>query len=412
MSHSPLFSVVLATYNRGRHITPTILSVLRQTFADFELIVVGDGCDDDTEQAVRSFGSDKISWRDLKQNSGSQSVPNNEGIGRSRGRWICYIGHDDIWAPDHLTRLRDVIAGDSAADFVVSGCIYYGPDGSEVYYVTGLFEASDAAFRHFFPPASIAHRRDVPDRIGNWPDPRAITLPVDADFLLRAAHAGLRFRSTGRISVHKFAGGHRYLSYLRPTSSEQIAMLRSLERDEEGRHDRIIEIAKRQGLFMGICYGEHSHLDKGYWHEWNRKNKGLSRPQLRPFSGAAVIVQSDEPRGLDWHGLETGRRPFRWSGPNPRPKILIPFTGGWVRIAIRLHCPPPAELSVFVEDRKATHKVEIGPDGACSIVFLAQLSRSDDTILTLHAPVSCAIEPSRDSRRLGIAVSDIVLEPP
>ena len=159
MAHSPFFSIVLATYNRGRHIEPTIASVLRQTFDDFELIVVGDGCADDTEQAVTSFRSERISWRNLETNGGSQSFPNNAGIRSARGRWIAYIGHDDIWAPDHLACLRETIARGEATDFAVSGAIYHGPAGSGVHYVTGMFERSAAALQHFFPPSSLAHLR-------------------------------------------------------------------------------------------------------------------------------------------------------------------------------------------------------------------------------------------------------------
>src|SRR6185437_11947979 len=105
MRDDPFFSVVLATYGRGRHIAPTIESVLRQAFSRLELIVVGDGCSDETEAVVGSFNSDRVSWRNLAQNCGSQSFPNNEGIRRARGPWICYIGHDDIWSPDHLAEV-------------------------------------------------------------------------------------------------------------------------------------------------------------------------------------------------------------------------------------------------------------------------------------------------------------------
>ena len=69
MRDDPYFSIVLATYNRGQHIVPTIESVLRQTFSDYELIVVGDGCDDDTEQAVAAFPSERISWQNLPRSS-------------------------------------------------------------------------------------------------------------------------------------------------------------------------------------------------------------------------------------------------------------------------------------------------------------------------------------------------------
>ncbi len=117
------FSVVLATYNRGDHIKPTIESALRQTVQDFELIVVGDGCNDGTRDAVLSFPTPKISWSHLEGNSGSQSAPNNEGIRTAQRPWIAYLGHDDIWAPDHLERLREVIESEPVPDVAVSGCV-------------------------------------------------------------------------------------------------------------------------------------------------------------------------------------------------------------------------------------------------------------------------------------------------
>src|SRR3954464_13616446 len=137
MSERPVFSVILATFGRGRHIEPTIESVWLQSFGDFELIVVGDGCADDTEQAVRSFASKRVTWRNLPRNTGSQSFPNNEGIRSSRGRWIAYMGHDDIWARDHLACMMQTIASCEQVDVVVSGCVYHGPQGSGIQLVAG-----------------------------------------------------------------------------------------------------------------------------------------------------------------------------------------------------------------------------------------------------------------------------------
>ena len=193
----PLYSVVLATYNRGRHIIPTIASVLRQTLADYELLVIGDGCTDDTEATVRSFGDERVIWRNLPQRSGSQSAPNNAGGALARGRYIAYLGHDDLWAPDHLESLGRCLAAHPEASFAVGGCIFYGPPGSGRHYVHGLFEDEQAPWRHFFPPSSVAHRREVPDLIGPWRQPEDVKEPIDLEFMRRAFDAGLRFVSSG-----------------------------------------------------------------------------------------------------------------------------------------------------------------------------------------------------------------------
>ena len=418
MRDDPFFSIVLATYNRGHHIKPTIESVLRQTFTDYELIVVGDGCDDCTEEMVTSFESERISWRNLARNSGSQSFPNNEGIRCARGAWIAYIGHDDVWAPNHLAQLHALVEHNRTTDFAVSGCIFYGPYGSEVYYVTGLFTESDAAFKHFFPPSSFAHRRDVVAHIGEWRQPRSIAAPVDAEFLLRAAQAGLRFASTGCVTVHKFAAGHRYLSYLRQNADEQYTMLQVLDQGSAGYVEHLIEVSKRTNRFMNMRYEDFSRFGNGQLFDHNRMNKGLNRPPLRPLSDMTVIEQTGEPRGLDWHGLGQWLRPVRWSGPNPRPKILIPFVGNRARMAIQIVALPPGakpdDLSVLVENQEVDYTIEGADDGTLRLCFVAPLSRSDYTIVSLHTPIMfCPAEigSSKDGRRLGLAAADIILDP-
>ena len=89
------FSVVIATFNRGRLILPTIESVLRQTRPAHEIIVVGDGCTDDTGEILAATFGDRVRWTNLERNLGSQAYANNEGIRLATGTHIAYLGHDD-----------------------------------------------------------------------------------------------------------------------------------------------------------------------------------------------------------------------------------------------------------------------------------------------------------------------------
>lgn len=417
MADNPSFSIVLSTYGRGRHIVPTIQSVLRQTCDDFELIVVGDGCADDTEAVVRSFADRRIAWANLSQNTGSQSFPNNEGIRLARGRWIAYIGHDDIWASSHLLDIARTIAAGQGLDIVASGCAIHGPPGSDVCHVTGLFDTPDAARQHFFPPASIAHLRDVTARIGEWRDPRVIKPPVDVDVLMRAVQAGLRFASTGRITTHKFASAYRYLSYLRVSSDEQQQMLRALEEGPDIDTQAIIDTAKKLGQFMTLQYVDYSSYPAGYLFEHNRQKRGISRPAKQLLRGRVIMEQTDEYRALDWYEVEVSAKRFRWSGPNPRPRILIPYTGDRARLAIEVRGGHPhsdlREISLFVEEQKVSYAVESGGGGESRLVADIALNPADETVLTLETPMFCPSELgiNEDQRRLGIAVGNVVIEP-
>jgi hypothetical protein len=327
---TPLFSVVLATYNRGRHILPTITSALRQELAEYELIVVGDGCTDDTEAIVRSFGDERIIWRSLPQRAGSQSTPNNSGTGLARGRYIAYLGHDDIWAPNHLSSLQRCFAAHPEASFAVGGCIFYGPPGSGQYHLHGLFDDEQAPSRYFFPPSSVSHRREVPDLIGAWRQPEELRQPVDLEFVDRAFSAGLRFASSGQITVHKFAAGHRYLSYMRPESQEQELVLRMMS--EPGFPNFVAAIRRRVEELGGIARPQNldfSKAEPGEAARNSRKARGLLAPPLQPLRAKLRLRQKTELCAMDWALPHRDARPHRrQSGPNPRPKLLIPVTSG------------------------------------------------------------------------------------
>jgi glycosyltransferase involved in cell wall biosynthesis len=94
--------VVIATYNRARLLKETIESVLKQTFRDFELIVVDDGSTDDTEEVLESYG-DRLRY--FREENRGPSVARNLGIHHARASWISIQDSDDICAPNHLKTL-------------------------------------------------------------------------------------------------------------------------------------------------------------------------------------------------------------------------------------------------------------------------------------------------------------------
>src|SRR4029077_16679146 len=104
----------IPTYNRSRVLRHAVASVLGQSFADFELLVVGDGCTDDSAAVVAGFADPRLRWINLPANSGHQSAPNNEGLRQAKGELIAYLGHDDLWLPHHLQVM--VAAIDDGAD--------------------------------------------------------------------------------------------------------------------------------------------------------------------------------------------------------------------------------------------------------------------------------------------------------
>lgn len=388
---SPAITVLMATYNRGRHIQPSIRSVLGQTFTDFELLVIGDGCNDDTESHVSAFRDPRIQWLNLPERGGSQSFANNAGLQIARAPIIAYIGHDDIWAPEHLAGLKELLDG-SEVDFAVAGAIFHMPPGCKGHQVTGLFEDHSAALQHFFPPSSFAHSKSAADLIGPWLPPLEVRAPVDADFLLRAAKAGLRFRSTGKITVHKFAAGHRYLSYLQHDSSEQEGMLASFPDPEHARRvENIVQEAKQDGTFMVVRYPDFSVYEPGQLARENWARKGLDRQEMQSLGKQPLTLpQRPGPCALDWSDEVTDG--YRYHNQNPNPALLLSVKSFWpVKITLQLkHHMVLRLISGSINGRPFRKKPLRHKNQKTELVLHARLRTDGPSILRLNlTPDQC-----------------------
>lgn len=124
--------MVIATYNRARLLKETIESVLKQTFQDFELIIVDDGSTDDTEKVLKSYG-DRLRY--FRQENRGPSAARNLGIHHACARWISIQDSDDICAPNHLKTLFGFVEKNPDCGMVFANGSYLddpGPKGKTI----------------------------------------------------------------------------------------------------------------------------------------------------------------------------------------------------------------------------------------------------------------------------------------
>lgn len=242
-------SVLIATYNYSSVLWYAVASVLRQSFQDFELIVAGDCCTDDSETVVHSFGDPRVRWLNLRENSGSKSLPLNAAIQVARGEYIAYLGHDDLWHPDHLKTVVNVL-DKSGADFVHTVGVYIPPPGDTQRPVSGIFPEE---FRsgHVLLHSSVIHPRTVLERMGDWPDYRETQIPGDHLFWIHAAEAGLRFVGVPKVTVWKFNASSRPGCYIDRRCEEQARYFKLLEEDPALAEKELIE-ALRSAMIHGL----------------------------------------------------------------------------------------------------------------------------------------------------------------
>lgn len=135
-----LISIVMPAYNCEKIIAESIDSVIRQTYQNWELLVLDDGSKDNTLQIINEFAGKDSRIKSLPNevNKGV-SATRNRGIELAKGSWIAFLDSDDIWEPSKLEKQIE-IAGKKSADFLFTGASYINEDG-EPY--KGIFEVPE-----------------------------------------------------------------------------------------------------------------------------------------------------------------------------------------------------------------------------------------------------------------------------
>jgi hypothetical protein len=431
---TPWVSVIVATYNWSSALQLALQSIAQQDFSDFEVLVVGDACTDDSAQVVAALDDHRFRWHNLARNGGNQWGPNNAGLAIAQGRYVAYLGHDDLWWPTHLRSVVDT-AERTGADVVAAGALIYGPRESGIVSATGVFPHGEYRPRYFFPPSSTLHRRELAERIGGWHAPQRAQTAVDVDFLARCHAAGARFSATQEITVFKFSAAWRRNAYRHRDVSEQRAFLEGMRAGGEAFRLGVVTQALQAAVLDRLHRIELPRESLGTAEartQVNRLFKGSVAPEMPP---PPIQVERSRRRyappmgyaGLEWHAVESHARwgAFRWSGPSTRSFLAFPETRAQP-LTLRL-------LVVAVIQPELLGQVRLSVDGIsipsravtrgegelllCGQVPASPTPGGDDAseplLLRLDLPQTWRpldLEASDDRRWLGLAVGWVEFE--
>ena len=102
MTSDRVVSVIIPVFNSELYVDEAIQSVLAQTFAPIEIVVVNDGSTDGSEKRIDAYGSQILAIH--RQTSGGRpAIPRNVGLRSSSGKYICFLDSDDVMLPDHVS---------------------------------------------------------------------------------------------------------------------------------------------------------------------------------------------------------------------------------------------------------------------------------------------------------------------
>ncbi len=180
-------SVIIPTHNRAGRVGEAIGSVLKQTYRDWELIVVDDGSTDGTAEVVRAFDDARISY--VSQDNRGVSAARNRGIAEARGEFIAFLDSDDRWEPCKLEVQMAFFSAHPDAHICQTEEVWIR-NGVRVNPRKKHAKPSGWIFKECLPlcvvsPSAVMIRRAVFDAIGLFDE--ALVAAEDYDLWLRAS---------------------------------------------------------------------------------------------------------------------------------------------------------------------------------------------------------------------------------
>jgi glycosyltransferase involved in cell wall biosynthesis len=200
-NNNPLISIIIATYNRSEILlNRTLPSILKQSYTNYEVIIVGDKCIDETPQLLNNYPDKRVYFLDLKKRGKypknveqrwfvQGAKPRNIGLSLAKGDWLMFISDDDILYPDCLeVLLKHAISTKSefvsgGYDTIIDGKDQYFPPepwGPNNIMIGGMPSWLYRSYLSFFK-WNIDSWRKKWDR------------PIDYDLQLRFIRSGVTF---------------------------------------------------------------------------------------------------------------------------------------------------------------------------------------------------------------------------
>jgi glycosyltransferase involved in cell wall biosynthesis len=171
----PLLSILLPTHNRTDVLPIALKSIFYQTFQDFEILIVGDGCTDNTAGLVRSFNDERIRWYDLPKAPNFGYANRNIALKEARGKYIGFMAHDDILFYDHFEKCIAALEADQSKEIACTRPLWITRDGMIIPVEFNFNNPSTLdnfiMRKHNAMPAScVVHLRECFEKYGYWDD--------------------------------------------------------------------------------------------------------------------------------------------------------------------------------------------------------------------------------------------------
>jgi teichuronic acid biosynthesis glycosyltransferase TuaG len=192
---TPPISIIVPAYNVEPFLAETLASIQRQTYCEFEVIVVDDGSTDRTSETARQFVEKDARFILLHQKNAGTAAACNTALKHAGGKWIAFLEADDVWLPEKLAAQLDLLKQEPKANLLFTNYLSWDgqKDLARRYSDPDKFPDGDVGrrliFFDLFGTSTVMIKREMLNVVGLFD----VEVPVgqDWDLWLRIAESGL-----------------------------------------------------------------------------------------------------------------------------------------------------------------------------------------------------------------------------
>lgn len=263
---SPLFSIIIPTFNRSSDLERCLNSLVNQTFKKFEVIVCDNASTDNTNDIISKFSSLlNLNYLRLSVNSGGPARPRNIGASVAKGKWLCFLDSDDWYSNN---RLEKIVKSDfENYDFIyhrlhiIQNNKILRPSNSRALnrkspYYDLLYNLNA------IPTSSTCIRKTLYENIGGFSEDKAINSLEDFDLWLKIAKNNAKFLYFSECLGFYFLGSDN-LSLNDGRKIERLKLFYSRIIESEFNERNKIKINAALNFMIAKTYGECNQYQKG-----------------------------------------------------------------------------------------------------------------------------------------------------
>ena len=225
----PLISIIIPCFNQAIFLPDCLDSILKQSFTNWEAIVVNDGSTDATSNVANKYCIKDSRIKLVEKQNGGLSSARNFGIEQSIGEWLLFLDADDMLISDHLNEVYQVISSKSDANLIQTGYHHMNEDGKQILHSVMPGENPELLpsilTQNIGPVHTITIRRSIITQMQGFDE--KLNSCEDWDMWIRVAKFGIK-----KESINKALVGYRLAS-------------NSMSRNAERMYKALTEVANR-----------------------------------------------------------------------------------------------------------------------------------------------------------------------